>query len=202
MGRTSSLEEALGCCRWLLDAMLRPFPNGSINVFDRDLRYLYAAGTTFDRVGLPPDVFIGKQIGDLFSAEVVARVTPFYARVLAGETVTFTLSVIGLELSMQAWPLAEPDGAIRAIVVMAQEAPTQPGTDVLSPRLREVAALIAAGLTNQQVARRLRLRSPTVRNYIEQIMKRLGVESRTQIGVWAVVHGLYHPEDDGEENSV
>src|SRR3954469_21756381 len=88
IAQDQSVQEALRSGRCLLDAMLRPFPNGSINVFDRDLRYLYAAGTTFDRGGLSPDGLIGRRIEALFPAEFVVLVTPFYARVFAGETVT------------------------------------------------------------------------------------------------------------------
>jgi DNA-binding CsgD family transcriptional regulator len=195
--RDESVEEAIRSRRWLLDGMLRPFPFGAFNVVDRELRYLYAAGTAFDQLGLSPDMFIGRLIEDFYPAEVVDRVRPFYARAFAGETVAFTLPAIGREYSIHAWPLTEPDGTINAIVALAKEAPTQPGTEMLSPRLRDVAALIAAGLTNQQIAGRLQLRSATVRNHVEQIMKRLGFASRTQIGVWAVMCGLYHPEEDG-----
>jgi len=196
MERESSVEEALRSRSWLLDAMLRPFPVGTINVLDRDLRYLYATGADFERIGLSPGVVIGQRFEDILPGEVVAQVRPFYDRAFAGETVRFTVPAMGREYSIHAWPLAAPDGAIDAIVALARETPTPPSADVLSPRLRQVAALIAAGLTNQQIAGRLQLKTPTIRNYIEQIMERLGFRSRTQIGVWAVAFGLYHPEED------
>jgi DNA-binding NarL/FixJ family response regulator len=64
--------------------------------------------------------------------------------------------------------------------------------------LREVAALVAAGLTDAHIAERLRLRSAAVREYIQQIMERLGFASRTHIAVWAVTAGLYRPgQEDG-----
>jgi len=195
-GDDRSLPEALRYHRRILDTVLRSFPDGSINVFDRDLRYLYAAGDGLEPVGLTPGLLITRRLDDLFPDELVARVRPFYARAFAGETVTFILPVFGHEYTIQAWPLVEADGAINAIVAMAREIPTPPSAEVLSPRLRQVAALIAAGLTNQQIAGRLRLKTPTVRNYIEQIMERLGVASRAQIAVWAVVCGLYRPGED------
>jgi non-specific serine/threonine protein kinase len=72
----------------------------------------------------------------------------------------------------------------------------------LTPRQREIAALIAAGLTNKQIAERLSLAPATVRHYVEHIMKRLGVATRTQIGVWAAARGLHRPgEDDDRETS-
>ena len=196
VGRERSVEEAIRSSRWLLDGMLRSFPVASVKVFDRDLRHLYATGAAFDRIGLSPDVVIGHRFEDILPAEVVALAGPFLARALAGETVTFTLPAMGHEYSVHAWPLMEPDGAINAIVALSQEAPVPPRAEVLSPRLRQVAALVAAGLTNQQIARHLHLRTATVRGHIERIMERLGFASRTQIGVWAVMCGLYHPEND------
>jgi DNA-binding CsgD family transcriptional regulator len=189
----ASVPEALRSHRWLLDALLRPFPNGSFNVFDHDLRYLYAAGTGLDWIGRSPDAVIGRRIEDVFPAEFVALVRPFYARAFAGETVTFPFPVFEREYSVHVWPLPEPDGTITAIVALALEAPTVPSVEVLSPQLREVAALIAAGLTDQQIAERLQIESGTVRTHVEEIMQRLGFATRTRIGVWAVARGLYRP---------
>jgi len=182
--------------RWLLDYLLKRFPDGSINIFDRDFRYLYAAGAGHARLGLVPIMLIGHRLDEIFPAEIVAWVGPFLGRAFAGETVTFTLSAFGHEYSIRAWPLAEPDSTIGAVMAVAQEvlAPSQQAEE-LSPRQREVAALIAAGLTNKEIAARLQLRPHTVRNHVEQIMQRLGFTTRTQIGVWAAVRGLYRPEE-------
>ena len=51
----------------------------------------------------------------------------------------------------------------------------------LTPRQREVAALIAAGLTNMEIAERLVLTPGTVANHVEGILRRLGFRSRTQV---------------------
>jgi DNA-binding NarL/FixJ family response regulator len=60
----------------------------------------------------------------------------------------------------------------------------------LSPREREVAALIARGLTNRQIAEALVLSEGTVENYVQRIMGKLGFNRRAQIAAWAVEHGL------------
>ena len=70
----------------------------------------------------------------------------------------------------------------------------------LTPRQREVAALIARGLTNQQIADRLVLTKGTVANHVEHILGRLGASSRTRIAVWAVQQGLVSaPDVDSDE---
>jgi DNA-binding CsgD family transcriptional regulator len=72
----------------------------------------------------------------------------------------------------------------------------------LTRREQEVAILIAAGLTNAEIAERLVIVAGTVANYVERILRKLELRSRTQIAVWAVEHGLYRsngdPDDDAE----
>ena len=62
--------------------------------------------------------------------------------------------------------------------------------DPLTPRERDVAALIAGGLSNKQIARQLVITERTVASHVEHILDKLGFASRTQIGIWAVGHQL------------
>lgn len=63
-------------------------------------------------------------------------------------------------------------------------APERPAAlDQLSQREREVAQLIARGLTNPEIAARLFISLPTVKTHITRIMDKLGVENRTQLAV-------------------
>jgi DNA-binding NarL/FixJ family response regulator len=52
-----------------------------------------------------------------------------------------------------------------------------------------VAGLVAEGLTNRQIAERMIVTERTVAAHVEHIMAKLGVSSRTQIGVWAAGRG-------------
>ena len=65
----------------------------------------------------------------------------------------------------------------------------------LTPRQREVAALIAQGRSNAEIAEALVLTQGTVANHVEGILRRLGFKSRTQVGVWAVERGLDRAQD-------
>jgi non-specific serine/threonine protein kinase len=56
----------------------------------------------------------------------------------------------------------------------------------LSKREREVAQLVAGGLTNRQIAERLVIAERTVEGHLERIRGKLGLRSRTQIAVWVV----------------
>jgi len=53
-----------------------------------------------------------------------------------------------------------------------------------------VAALLALGLTNRQIAQRLVVTERTVGAHVEHILDKLGFASRHQVGAWADEHGL------------
>jgi DNA-binding NarL/FixJ family response regulator len=53
----------------------------------------------------------------------------------------------------------------------------------LTEREREIVALIAEGLSNEQIAARLYLAHGTVRNHVSAILEKTGLEHRTQIAV-------------------
>ena len=61
---------------------------------------------------------------------------------------------------------------------------------ILTPREREVAALVAEGLTNAEIAARLVITPGTVANHLEHIMRSLRLQGRVRVAVWAVEQGL------------
>ena len=60
----------------------------------------------------------------------------------------------------------------------------------LSPREREVLALLSDGLDNGQIAAALEISEKTVRNHVSSVYDKLGVWSRAQAVVFAREHGL------------
>jgi two-component system, NarL family, nitrate/nitrite response regulator NarL len=54
--------------------------------------------------------------------------------------------------------------------------------DALTPRQREIAVLIADGLSNKQIARRLSIEHATVKNHVHSILVKLAVSRRDQVG--------------------
>jgi DNA-binding CsgD family transcriptional regulator/tetratricopeptide (TPR) repeat protein len=64
----------------------------------------------------------------------------------------------------------------------------------LTEREREVAALIAQGRSNREIAHALVLTTKTVEAHVTRILNKLGVESRVQIATWAVQAGLADPQ--------
>ena len=70
----------------------------------------------------------------------------------------------------------------------ADRRPAQDGSR-LTPREIEVAALIAQGLTNQQIADQLVIAKRTAANHVEHILAKLGFRSRAQVAGWISEHG-------------
>jgi NarL family two-component system response regulator LiaR len=62
----------------------------------------------------------------------------------------------------------------------------------LSPREAEVVALIARGLTNQEIAERAHVSMNSIKSYIRSAYRKIGVERRTQAMVWAMANGFQH----------
>jgi non-specific serine/threonine protein kinase len=58
----------------------------------------------------------------------------------------------------------------------------------LSPREREVAALVAEGKTNKEIAVTTGLRPNTVKSYVANACRKTGAVNRAALGVWYVKH--------------
>ncbi len=62
------------------------------------------------------------------------------------------------------------------------------GTTRLSGREREVLQLLAGGLSNKHIARKLEISDGTVKVYVRNLCRKLGQRNRTQLATWAVVN--------------
>ena len=77
-----------------------------------------------------------------------------------------------------------------ALAAPAGPAHRGPPAGALSPRETQVAALVARGLTNREVAAALLVTEHTAERHVEHILGKLGLRNRAQITAWAVAHGV------------
>lgn len=70
------------------------------------------------------------------------------------------------------------------------------GLDGVTPREREVLALIARGLNNQEIAAHLHLSAATVKTHIGHLLAKLGARDRAQLVIVAYETGLVSPASD------
>ena len=106
---------------------------------------------------------------------------------------------------------AEPDEVLEAIRAASRgEAPLAPRAArellaarseerhaELSKREREVLGLVAEGLPNKLIARRLEISEKTVKAHLTSVFQRIGVTDRTQAALWAQRHGIGADADRG-----
>jgi DNA-binding NarL/FixJ family response regulator len=100
---------------------------------------------------------------------------------------------------------AEPDELLRGVHAAARgESPIDPRAartmlgaqratgplEELTEREREVLSLVAEGLPNKQIGRRLGISEKTVKAHLTHVFRTIGVDDRIQAGLWARRQGL------------
>jgi DNA-binding NarL/FixJ family response regulator len=82
---------------------------------------------------------------------------------------------------------------IREFAARTREAPSSPALDALTEREREVMALVAEGLSNDEIAERLVVSKFTAKTHVSRAMVKLGARDRVQLVVFAYESGLVRP---------
>ena len=63
-------------------------------------------------------------------------------------------------------------------------------TSSLTPREKQIIKLIANGMANKVIARKLNITEGTVKVHVKHLLKKLRLRSRVEVAVWAVQEGL------------
>jgi NarL family two-component system response regulator LiaR len=86
--------------------------------------------------------------------------------------------------------LLHPAAAARRMAQVASDGERPDPGAQLTPREREVLALLARGLPNKVIARDLGVSEKTVKTHVSNLLGKLGLTDRTQAALYAVREGL------------
>ena len=82
------------------------------------------------------------------------------------------------------------DRLVQDHLEQAPKPPPLPGLERLTTREREILTLVAAGLSNDQIATKVFLSSNTVKTHIARTLTKLGARDRIHLVILAHTHGL------------
>jgi PAS domain S-box-containing protein len=104
----------------LYSAIAKNFPNGTINVFDKDLKYIFVEGLELQELGLDRKKIIGTSYLDKIPQEIRPKIESELVEVFNGKSTDFELNYIKQVYRINAVPLTEGEGGIDRILVVEE----------------------------------------------------------------------------------
>jgi len=97
-----------------------------------------------------------------------------------------SLGDLAFDSEWKAGESLDPEASVRLALEDATAGSSgRPPTGVLTPRELQIANLVASGLSNKEIARKLSIAERTADPHVEHILNKLGLHSRLQIARWA-----------------
>ena len=165
-------------------------PGSHARALDDAVRVLMARGALPPRVALAALFEIAQKLG-VEVDDLAALVSSSERRRRSGRPSTSGLRLAGV-VPRPSWPSDEEPVAAPAPV---------PGEHArLSARQAEMIGLIVAGLTNEEIAERCHLSGNSVKKYVRNAYRKMGVRTRVQAVLWGLEHGFPPsvPEEAGD----
>ncbi|MBA3307270.1 MAG: AAA family ATPase [Chloroflexi bacterium] len=141
------------------------------------------AGMRLDAVWAGLDLGMLLRTRDRAAAAAALRAAGAEAATLGARTEQKMAEQVLRELGVRTWKRG-PDAGARQ------------GSASLSEREREVASMVAAGVSNRDVAEALFLSPKTVERHVSNVFAKLGVRNRTQLAVHLRADGTLRSRDD------
>ena len=137
-----------------------------------------------DYAAVGPVVDLAMELSGRATHGQVLITQPVYAAVedLVDVSALGELSLVGFSRPIQVFSVER--------LRTQSEPPSVDRAGVLSLREREVAVLVARGLTNRQIAEELIISERTAEGHVDHIRDKLGVHNRAEVAVWVVQNRL------------
>ncbi len=114
--RTKDLRES----QKLHSIISRNFPNGTINVFDRNLNYIFIEGMEMYRLGVDSSRLVGTSYLERLDPQIRNEIRDKLMQVFEGENSNFEIVFKGRTYMINAVALPDDDGSIDQILVVEQ----------------------------------------------------------------------------------
>jgi len=102
----------------LFSQIARNFPRGTINVFDKNLNYIFVEGQELFKLGVNSSQLVGSNYLDRLEPSVSQEIGILLASVFKGESKTFEITTNKNQYEINAVPLPEENGEIYRILVV------------------------------------------------------------------------------------
>lgn len=109
----------------LHEVIARKFPNGTINVLDRDLNYVFVEGKELFNMGVPSSRLIGTRYIDRLSVDIQTHAEEFFEQVFDGQAQTFEVFHLGQYYQLDAVPLENNAGVVDRLLVVEHNISSQ-----------------------------------------------------------------------------
>lgn len=96
----------------------RNFPNGTINVFDKKLNYVFVEGKELFKLGIDSEKLVGSSYLDRLPKEIAKQIKPKLESVFKGESIEFDVKQQDQTYSLNAVPLSFENNEITQILVV------------------------------------------------------------------------------------
>lgn len=150
----------------------------------------WIAGTRGDAVTSAHRLVVADAVWESVGTRLTAFGPPLQAHRLACEAALRAgLDAAAFRAARRKSRFTSVDEAISAVLEPPAVAPAPGALSVLTGREREIAQLIAGGLSNRDIAARLVISRRTVDGHVERILAKLGYSTRTQVAVWVARNG-------------
>lgn len=112
------IENQLNESQNLYSIIARNFPNGTINVFDKELKYIFVEGKELYKLGITGDKLIGTKFTERLEPDVAKKIDHELKDVFKGENKTIELEYRNNYYVLYAVPLKSENGKIDRILVV------------------------------------------------------------------------------------
>jgi PAS domain S-box-containing protein len=128
-------EEALQRTERLYRTLAEEFPNGSVFLFDRELRFTLAEGEGLRTVGPPREEIIGRRVDEVFGLEQAHILLPAYRGALAGQASSFEAVFADRVYQVHVVPVHGSGEGVELGMVMTQDITERKQAEVERERL-------------------------------------------------------------------